>query len=183
MNPSTTAREAKEFLVSKIVEEAQREGIPLSELERKMLYFSETYWTLPDMMNIAEEFDSKYDQNEYEKKITALAKSAVQRWRKESSPEYEMWQSAIRVLQKEDHYILVMASPKNLRSGTRMSPWFKGLLALLIVFFALMKLMADSPHLPVAVGIWFLVACTMLVYKVLSVILRAMRKRTKSRAQ
>lgn len=36
------AREAKEFLISKIVAEAQLEGIPLSEIERKMLYFSES---------------------------------------------------------------------------------------------------------------------------------------------
>ena len=34
-----SAREAKEFLISKIVEEAIREGTVLSEIERKMLYF------------------------------------------------------------------------------------------------------------------------------------------------
>jgi len=42
MNPFQSAREAKEFLISRIVEEAQRENIVLSESERKMLYFSET---------------------------------------------------------------------------------------------------------------------------------------------
>jgi hypothetical protein len=31
-----STREAKDFLVSRIVEEAQREGTPLSELERKI---------------------------------------------------------------------------------------------------------------------------------------------------
>ena len=35
-----STREAKDFVVSRIVEEAQREGTPLSELERKMLYVS-----------------------------------------------------------------------------------------------------------------------------------------------
>jgi hypothetical protein len=44
----TAARHAKEFLVSRIVTEAQREGVALSEIEREMLYFSETSWTLPD---------------------------------------------------------------------------------------------------------------------------------------
>jgi hypothetical protein len=37
-----SVREAKEFLISKIVAEAQHENAPLSETERKMLYFTET---------------------------------------------------------------------------------------------------------------------------------------------
>jgi hypothetical protein len=32
-----SGREAKEFLISKIVAEAQSENVPLSEVERKML--------------------------------------------------------------------------------------------------------------------------------------------------
>jgi hypothetical protein len=51
-----SAREAKEFLVSKIIEQAQREGVPVSEVERKMLYFTETAWTLPDMMEVNDAF-------------------------------------------------------------------------------------------------------------------------------
>jgi hypothetical protein len=35
-----TGREAKEFLFSKILEEAQRENVPLSDVERKTLYFT-----------------------------------------------------------------------------------------------------------------------------------------------
>ncbi len=52
-----TARDAKEFLVSRIVTEAQREGIPLSEVEREMLYFSETASTLPDIAEVNAAFD------------------------------------------------------------------------------------------------------------------------------
>lgn len=69
MNRFSDAREAKEFLVSRIAEEAQQEAVPLSEVERKMLYFSETAWTLPDIMDVSDEFDRTYDQGEYEKKI------------------------------------------------------------------------------------------------------------------
>ena len=46
------AHEAKESLISKIVAEAQRENAPLSEIERKMLYFTESGWTLPDIIGI-----------------------------------------------------------------------------------------------------------------------------------
>src|SRR5436309_14122782 len=69
MNAVRDAREAKEFLISKIVAEAQRENAPLSEIERKMLYFTESGWTLPDIMQVSEQFDREYDQDEYEKKI------------------------------------------------------------------------------------------------------------------
>jgi hypothetical protein len=61
-----SGREAKEFLISRIVEEAQRENIPLSEIERKMLYFTESGWTLPDIMKVNDDFDREYDQDEYE---------------------------------------------------------------------------------------------------------------------
>jgi len=67
-----TARDAKEFLVSRIITEAQREGVPLSETERKMLYFSETAWTLPDIADVSDAFDRDYDQARYEEKIGTL---------------------------------------------------------------------------------------------------------------
>jgi hypothetical protein len=44
-----SVRDAKEYLVGKIAAEAELEGKPLSEIERKMLYFSETGCTLPDI--------------------------------------------------------------------------------------------------------------------------------------
>ena len=69
-----SAREAKEFLISKIVEEAIREGTVLSEIERKMLYFSETDWTLPDISAVSDEFDRGYDQGEFESKIAGLVR-------------------------------------------------------------------------------------------------------------
>jgi hypothetical protein len=57
-----SGREAKEFLISRIVQEAQRENVPLSETERKMLYFTESGWTLPDIMKVNEDFDRDYKQ-------------------------------------------------------------------------------------------------------------------------
>jgi hypothetical protein len=60
-----SAREAKEFLVAQIALEAQRENVILTDVERKMLYFSESGLTLPDMPAVSDEFDSQYDQGEY----------------------------------------------------------------------------------------------------------------------
>jgi hypothetical protein len=110
-----SGREAKEFLVSRIVLEAQRENVLLSEVERKMLYFTESGWTLPDMPAVSEDFDRDYDQSKYEKKIAKLIRKAAKRDYKESREQYDAWWPAIRFLKKEDHYISVMIRIADLR--------------------------------------------------------------------
>ena len=102
------AREAKEFLISRIAEQAQRDGEPLSEIERKELYFSESGWTLPDIMSVNDAFERDYDQDSYEKKIKKLVREARNRARKKAPQEVKSWSDAIRILRKEDHYISVM---------------------------------------------------------------------------
>src|SRR6202165_5737886 len=110
-----TGREAKEFLISKIVAEAQHENAPLSEIERKMLYFTESGWALPDIMKVSEDFDREYDQHKYEQKIARLITKADKRIRKGSRDDYDRWWAAIRFLQREDHYISVMIRLAGLR--------------------------------------------------------------------
>lgn len=102
------ARDAKEFLVSKLMAEAKREGISLSEVERKMLYFSETAWTLPDIKEISDAFDGDYDMAEYEQKIGMLAHNFCAEARKDNQEELDAWNEAVRTLGKEDHYLLVL---------------------------------------------------------------------------
>lgn len=80
----STIKEAKDYLAGKIAAEAEREGAPLSEIERKMLYFSETDWTLPDMSSVSADFDREYDQDEYEQKIAGLARKVEERNRAHS---------------------------------------------------------------------------------------------------
>jgi hypothetical protein len=99
---------AKKFLVSRIADEAEREHAPLSELEHKMLFFSENYPTLKDMQEVAAQFDTEIDRAEYEKKIARLSARAFQRDRRESGERAHEWRDAIARLKKEDHYILVM---------------------------------------------------------------------------
>ena len=115
MKAFRSGRQAKEFLIPRIVAEAQRENVPLSEIERKMLYFSESGWTLPDMTTVYEEFDHELDQDEYEHKIASLIRKADKHARKESREEYGAWWAAVRFLQREDHYISVMIRIAGLR--------------------------------------------------------------------
>jgi len=110
-----SGQEAKEFLISKIVAEAQSENIPLSEVERKMLYFTESGWTLPDIMDVSAAFDREYDQDEYEQRIAGVVARTYKRVLKDSRDEYERWWAAIRFLQGEDHYISVIIGQAGLR--------------------------------------------------------------------
>ena len=99
-----TVRKAKEYLVGRIVAQAARDGIPLSDVERDMLYFSETGWTLPNMMTISREFDQNYNQDEYEKKIGQI----IRRIHEQSSGSDDTWDEAVNRLRDEDHYLLVL---------------------------------------------------------------------------
>jgi hypothetical protein len=107
-------REALDFVAAQIAEEAQRENVALSDVERKMLYFSETAWTLPDIWDVSDKFDKEYQQDVYEKKISLLIRKAVSRTRQNHEEDYERWKEAIRHLGKEDRYLLVMVDEARL---------------------------------------------------------------------
>lgn len=79
-------------------------------MERKILYFSETGWTLPDIQRVAAVFDRDYDGNEYEQKIANLVRRKEARNRSENSAEQEAWDEALLRLSEGDHYLTVLAS-------------------------------------------------------------------------
>jgi len=109
-------REAKDYLASRIVAEAKREGTPLTEVERKMLYFSEEGWTLPDMMEVNAEFERDYDEDEYERKIAGLVRKIEASDTAQSKSGQETWDLAVEKLSEGDHYLLVLLDP-SLSSG------------------------------------------------------------------
>ena len=103
-----TERQAKEYLVERIVAEAQREKVPLSEIEREMLYFTESGWTLPNILEINAEFERDYDNEEYEQKIAALVREIDKQNETEGGDEQSKWDDAIVKLAEGDHYLLVL---------------------------------------------------------------------------
>ncbi len=105
-----TIREAKDYLASRIAAEAEQGGNPLSEIERKMLYFSETDWTLPEMAEVSAQFDAEYDQDEYERKVSGLVRKITARHHGNKKEEEESWDDAVAKLSEGDHYILVLVS-------------------------------------------------------------------------
>ena len=100
--------EAKDFLVAQTAEQAVLDGVPLSDLEKRMMYFTEGARASEDPAKLNEEFEAEYDSDEYEAKISRLLHCAYYRLRKENDEARKNWDIAIRCLRRGDHYLLVM---------------------------------------------------------------------------
>lgn len=103
------SREAKDFLVQQTVEQARLEGVPFSDLEKRMMYFTEGKDALEDPVTLNDEFESEYDSGEFEKKASGLMRRAFKRLKKEAPEKAIEWTRAVRSLRRGDHYILVLA--------------------------------------------------------------------------
>ena len=110
MAPFETEREAKEYLVGRIVAGAKREGVTLTEIERKMLYFSETGWTLPNMLEVNAEFERDYNESEYELKVAGLIRAIEESDAAQNIEEQAEWDNAVVKLSDGDHYLLALIS-------------------------------------------------------------------------
>lgn len=162
MSRFASAREAKEFLVSRITVEAQRERVPLSEVERQMLYFTETAWAPPDIRLVAEKFDHECDQGEYEKKVARLIRNARGRARREDKQEFDAWSDAICALSREDRYLLIMVDQAD-RAGPLGRPRGDVLklvgTALAVVCVLLLGDFAETTYDPRHLLPWAIAAC------------------------
>ena len=126
-----SGREAKEYLIARIVEEAEREGTPLSEIERKMMYFTETAWMPPDIWEVNEVFEQDYDTPAYEAKIGDLARRA--KGYAARTNELQVWKEAVRTLKQEDHYLSILLTTSTGRFDSLFVGWWKLLgIALLV---------------------------------------------------
>jgi len=105
-----TDKQALDFIAGCIAREAEKEGVPLTEVERRMLYFSETDWTLPDMAEVSAEFDRDYDQKQYEQKIAGLVHKITAHHHSNDLHEEEDWNRAVARLSEGDRYILVLVN-------------------------------------------------------------------------
>ncbi|MGB2717996.1 MAG: hypothetical protein WBC51_27665 [Vicinamibacterales bacterium] len=122
MRSFATQTEARQFFVEKIVQEAQREGVPLSEDERLMLLWSES---APDSVAdpaLAERLAAKISDAAYESKIVALLRSSFKRDAAVDPAAKEVWGTALSALSRGDHYVLVMI---NEAIGRHLKPWWQ----------------------------------------------------------
>src|ERR1035438_9861229 len=106
-----TVRAAKDYLAKRIIDQAVQEGAPLTDAERKMLYFTEDGGLSPAMAAASERFDRDYDQDDYEEKIGGLVEQFLAR--PDAAAQQEDWDNAAIKLCDGDNYltVLINASP------------------------------------------------------------------------
>jgi hypothetical protein len=99
-----TSDSAKQFLLSKLVEQASHDDVELDDVEKRMFLFSESSGSTD--FEAQEKFDSGYDTRAYESKVAKLLKRSYAHDKKVN--ESTSWKGALDALSHEDFYGLVM---------------------------------------------------------------------------
>jgi hypothetical protein len=101
-------KEAKYFLADQAAQQAALDRTPFSDLERRMMYFTESDpASCSDPVSLNDEFEGKYDTAEYEAKMSRLLHRAYKRLKSENPGGKLRWDEAISTLEKGDHYVLL----------------------------------------------------------------------------
>lgn len=136
-------KQAKDFLVQQTAEQAALENVPLSDLEKRMMYFTESDSTsCENPIELNDEFEEQHDTGEYEVKISRLLRHAYKRLKDEDGEKLRNWDQAVRTLRKGDHYVLILLAAKSelLQQGTHIwvaIAWGFGLGVALVILMML----------------------------------------------
>jgi hypothetical protein len=139
-------KQAKDFLVEQTVEQAALEGVPLHDVEKRMMYFTESDAASCDNpIELNDEFESKYETKEYESKISQLLHHAYRRLKEENPERMRNWDQALRTLRKGDHYLLVMVDQSSDSGLDWWMPTFGGIgIGMLIGVLLIAKIELDQ---------------------------------------
>jgi hypothetical protein len=122
MRSFATETEARQFFVEKIVQQAQGEGVSLSNDERQMLLWSELARDSVADPALAERLAGQISDADYQSKIVGLLRSAFKADTAVDPSAKGVWRAALSVLRQGDHYILVMI---NEAVGKELKPWWQ----------------------------------------------------------
>src|SRR5579864_5490122 len=103
------SKQAKDFLADQASQQALLDHIPLAEIEKRMMYFTESDpLSCEDPIALNDEFEAEYETPTYEAKMSKLLHHAYNRLKGEDPQQRRNWDEAIRVLRRGDHYFLVL---------------------------------------------------------------------------
>lgn len=110
---------AKRFLVNRVVDQAKRENMALSEVETLMLGFSTTAAS-PAERQAATAFERGNDKEKYESKISRLFREVYEM--DKSLGRAEIWEQSLDALAHEDMYLAAIIRKTGLRREP--VPWY-----------------------------------------------------------
>jgi hypothetical protein len=149
------AKEAKDFLVQQTAEQAALENVPVSELEKKMMYFVENDVTsCANPLELNEEFEAQYDTTEYEAKIGRLLHNAYRRLKTEEPEKARNWDIAMRTLHGGDHYLPVLWDAYDLSEDRMLGNNVIKSGSIALVVFAVILVLFKIPNIPSWVFAW-----------------------------
>ena len=114
--------EAKAWIIRQILSEAAFDKVPLDSLEQRMLEYSETAGTPPDLVELNEAFDREHDQSEYEAKIAGLIRRLLANLSADGPDALIPWYKAVDAIGNEDHYLMVMVNQAHSAPPRRRQP-------------------------------------------------------------
>jgi hypothetical protein len=112
---------AKRFLVNRIVDQAKREDVPLTEVEIAMLGFAEASASQKELEAKAV-FQRDYDDEKFEAKITRLLRDVYELDKKVGRDE--IWEQSLTAVADDDQdvYLAVILKKAGLREPPQ--PWY-----------------------------------------------------------
>ncbi|HEY3628049.1 MAG TPA: hypothetical protein VGL00_17305 [Terracidiphilus sp.] len=116
---SPSVVKAKRFLMNRIVDQAKRANVPLTEVETRMLGFSPGSAS-PAEHQAAAAFDRAYDKQKYETKVSQLFRDVYEL--DKSLGRAEVWEQSLDSLAQENIYLADIIRKSGLRQAT--VPWY-----------------------------------------------------------
>jgi hypothetical protein len=110
---------ARRFLVNRIVDQAKRSNLALTEVETAMLGFSAASAS-PAEMQASAAFDRDYDKEKFEAKVSRLCREVYEM--DKSLGRAGIWEQSLDTLADEDMYLAVIIRKTGLRQ--RPLPWY-----------------------------------------------------------
>jgi hypothetical protein len=139
-------REAKDFLVRQAEIQAGIDGVPLTDDEKRLMYFSESEGTEEEPEPEGSD-ESQEDENyDYEGKISTLLRHAYRRVKRGNTPEGLLWDQAIHTLRRGDHYLIVLWGHNPYRKFLAPSFWKLLGLGILVLIGGMFAFLAYLHH-------------------------------------
>ena len=127
-------KQAKQFFIDKILFQAQKDRMSLSEAEQYMLGWTETEGGFELNQKLIDEFDKQTTPEIYESKISTLIKHAYDSDALSEPGKGKIYRDAYHVLSQGDHYLLVMIKKalQEIRDDRKSDLWLKDKLLLIM---------------------------------------------------
>ena len=113
--------DAKSFFIERVITQAQKEGVNLSEAERYMLAWSESDPTFTQNPALTQQFETETTDKTFEDKVISLLKRAFDDDLRRDRASKQTYQDAFRALNQGDHYLLVMIKSA---LGSKLRKWW-----------------------------------------------------------